>query len=285
MDRCTNTFADFSRRGEAAETARKRLSLVVISSVARAVFARLDAHYRVLFADGTENWLSLVRIYRPALVIVDTSAQESDFTCQLRNKLCAGGIAVLAIISREALQAGKCSRCRQWDDFIQSPVDERELLLRVQMLLAHRVYLRERYVNSPPAMPIESAQENFLGRIKSAVEKNLENPLFGVAGLAREAGVSQPQLYRKMIALTGLSPNGYIRHIRLSYAAQLLSAGAGNISEVAGRVGFSSQSYFTKCFKAIHKQSPKRWSGMPAVLNPATGLGTSSTTGGRVGFS
>ena len=116
--------------------------------------------------------------------------------------------------------------------------------------------LHERYVNFVPEGNTETAQDRFLKRIKEIIEENLNNNLFGVSDLAFGAGVSQPQLYRKLIALTGYSPNHYIRHIRLKHAARLLSNGTGNVSEIAYRVGFNNQSYFAKCFKAVHQCAP-----------------------------
>jgi AraC-like DNA-binding protein len=62
-------------------------------------------------------------------------------------------------------------------------------------------------------------------------------------------GCSKSRLYRKMILLTGKSPNTFIKEYRLNEALKLLSKNAGNISEIAFETGFSSPSYFSKCFK------------------------------------
>jgi AraC-like DNA-binding protein len=61
--------------------------------------------------------------------------------------------------------------------------------------------------------------------------------------------MSRSQLYRKIHALTGMSPNEFIRYNRLQKAAELLSHHTGNISEAAYEVGFSNPSYFSECFK------------------------------------
>ena len=69
--------------------------------------------------------------------------------------------------------------------------------------------------------------------------------------------LSQTRLYRKLVGLTGNSSNDFIRRIRLKRAADLLHKQAGNVSEVAYRVGFNSLSYFAKCFKQFHRHSPR----------------------------
>ena len=198
------------------------------------------------------------RLCKPALIITSCE-QENNFKLELKKHLRTSGIAVLALMSGDKMGKNKYFSCVGWDDFIRTPFEESELLLRVQMLVRNREYLQNKYIDFRPEVNTESSPEHFLGGIKKIVEENLEKPLFGVSELATEAGVSQPQLYRKLIALTGFSPNGYIRHIRLKHAAHLLSARAGNVSEIAFKVGFSSQSYFAKCFKAVHHQNPKRW--------------------------
>ena len=60
---------------------------------------------------------------------------------------------------------------------------------------------------------------------------------------------SRSQLYRKIKTLTGVSVNEFIRNVRLEKAKQLIELGSDNINEVSYKVGFSTPSYFTKCFK------------------------------------
>ena len=73
-------------------------------------------------------------------------------------------------------------------------------------------------------------------------------------------GMSRMNLYRKLQAITGQTPTEFIRTIRLKRAAQLLQDGKLNVSEVADRVGFSSSSYFTKCFKEQFGVLPTQYS-------------------------
>jgi transcriptional regulator GlxA family with amidase domain len=77
--------------------------------------------------------------------------------------------------------------------------------------------------------------------------------------LCKSVGLSQPQLYRNIKASTGLSPNEFIRNIRLKKAAQLIDAQAGSISQIAYDVGFSDPKYFSKCFKTLFGKTPSEY--------------------------
>lgn len=81
------------------------------------------------------------------------------------------------------------------------------------------------------------------------IEEHIDNSEYNVEQLSADMGMSRMNLYRKLQAITGQTPTEFIRTIRLKRAAQLLQDGKLNVSEVADRVGFSSSSYFTKCFK------------------------------------
>jgi len=71
---------------------------------------------------------------------------------------------------------------------------------------------------------------------------------FNVEGLGRQMGLSKSQLYRKITSLAGCSPNTFLKEYRLRNAAKSIEQRQGNIAEIAFESGFSSPSYFTKCF-------------------------------------
>jgi AraC-like DNA-binding protein len=236
-----------------------KLKLLIISAgeADRPAFNALNETYDLMYCDNIHDGLSISREYIPALVIINPFMNQNEFRMQLKKNFRTSRIPILAIIAKHDMHGQSLSCVAEWDDFIQSPFAELELKLRVRIMLINRDRFQERYVNFQPG-PLAVCREGFLKRIKGIIEHNLDNNLFGVRELAREAGVSQPQLYRKLVALAGFSPNSYIRHIRMKQAAYLLAQGDGNVSEIAYRVGFSSHSYFTKCFKAAHHYNPKQ---------------------------
>ena len=99
-------------------------------------------------------------------------------------------------------------------------------------------------------------EDPFLQKFLNYIEKNMSDSDLSVETIGAELGLSRVQLYRKMKALTGLSPVELLRKARLKRGRQLLEKGGKNISEIAYEVGFSAPSYFTKCFKDEFGISP-----------------------------
>jgi TolB-like protein/AraC-like DNA-binding protein/Tfp pilus assembly protein PilF len=96
----------------------------------------------------------------------------------------------------------------------------------------------------------------FLKKITEIIEENISNEQFGVSELARETGMSRSNLLRKVKSLTNLSVSVFIRQVRLRNAMEILKDESLNVSEVSYRVGFSSTSYFIKCFREHYGYPP-----------------------------
>jgi AraC-like DNA-binding protein len=103
------------------------------------------------------------------------------------------------------------------------------------------------------------ADEDFITRLMDYAEKSWNDMLLKVDDFNREVGYSKPQLYRKMILLTGKSPIDFIKEYRLDGAMSLLNKGTGNVSQIAYESGFSSPSYFAKCFQKRYGLSPTEY--------------------------
>ncbi|MEL7339529.1 MAG: helix-turn-helix domain-containing protein, partial [Bacteroidota bacterium] len=96
----------------------------------------------------------------------------------------------------------------------------------------------------------------FFRRLHAAVAAKLEDETFGVAELAEEMNMSRSTLLRRVKSASGLSVALYIRQLRLKHAKALLQDSSLTVSEVAYKVGFSSSSYFTKCFREAYGYPP-----------------------------
>ncbi len=97
---------------------------------------------------------------------------------------------------------------------------------------------------------------DFLNKITKIIEDNISNEQFGVSELAGAVGMSRSNLLRKVKNLTRLSVSQFIREVRLKYAMEKLKNTSSNVSEVAFQVGFSSTSYFIKCFRDYYGYPP-----------------------------
>lgn len=91
--------------------------------------------------------------------------------------------------------------------------------------------------------------EQFLQRFRGLILEQLDDEQLSVEVLSSQMNLSRSQLHRKLKALTGFSPNVWVRKIRLQKARQLLEQKSGTVTEVAFQVGFSNMSYFAKCFR------------------------------------
>lgn len=104
--------------------------------------------------------------------------------------------------------------------------------------------------------PVESADEVFLERAKDVIAVNIEDSEFRVDGFCQALAMSRTQLHRKLKAITGQSTGEFMRTQRLLRAAELLSGGGGNVTDVAYSVGFKSLSHFAKAFREQFGVSP-----------------------------
>lgn len=98
--------------------------------------------------------------------------------------------------------------------------------------------------------------ETFINSVRLVIIKNLEDEDFGVKELAAEIGISRFQLYRKIQELSNKSVSQFIREVRLEKAMELIKEGELSMSEICYQVGFSSPSYFNRCFKATYGYAP-----------------------------
>jgi signal transduction histidine kinase/DNA-binding response OmpR family regulator len=149
------------------------------------------------------------------------------------------------------------------DDYITKPFNMEILLTRVKNLINLRRQLQQRIqwetVMHSSELGLSSLDNTLLKKIQKTIDKNLSDPDFGLEELADALYMSRSSLNRKVKTLTGQSPNKFIQSYRLKRSLDLLKANAGNVTEVAFQVGFSSSAYFTKCFKEKFKRLPSEF--------------------------
>ena len=113
-------------------------------------------------------------------------------------------------------------------------------------------------------------EDKFLKKVKEIILANLEDDSFGVANLAHEMGLSRSQLFRKLKSSSNYSANQLIRNIRLAEACKLIEEDTYTVSEVAYKVGFSSPSYFNKCFHDQYGCAPSDYLKTRTSEEPST---------------
>ena len=118
-----------------------------------------------------------------------------------------------------------------------------------------------------PSVSVASSRidKEFLEKVTGIIEGRMTDSDFSVDVLAQEIGISRTGLFTKLKAVSGMTPNDFIRVIRLKKAAVLLSQGDVQVSEACFQVGFSSPSYFAKCFQAQFGVAPTEFKRMKTV--------------------
>lgn len=228
------------------------------------LFSLLSPFYEVIEAEDGKSALTLAHDKMPDLILSDVMMPVMDgvtFVQEIKKDLNTSHIPVILITARTAfvhIQEGFQSGA---DDYITKPFSSELLLLKVRNRLQTRERTKslfsKRFSAESMGISIVSADDTFLQKISEFITQNISNPDLNVELFCQEVGMSRANLYRKMVALTGISANEFIRNFRLETGAKLLKETDLSIAEVADNVGFNSPAYFSTCFKAIYKVSPK----------------------------
>jgi len=140
------------------------------------------------------------------------------------------------------------------DVYINKPFKTDILKTQLKRLITSRQILFDKYSSGTNTFTTpthtSSLDKEFIAKVLRFINENIQDSQLGVESLAEELLLSRSQLYRKIKALTGQTANEFIRKVRLLKAKELIEGGYDSIGEIGFKVGFSSPSYFTKCFKA-----------------------------------
>ena len=144
--------------------------------------------------------------------------------------------------------------------YLTKPFSGSVLLARIDNLLRSRTMLRSIFSGGSQEAEDEERlglqDQNFVARLRETIKNNLANSDFSIERLGEEIGLSRVQLYRKVKALTGQTPVELLRKARLVKARRMVELTDKAVSEIAYEVGFTSPSYFNKCFKDEFGVSP-----------------------------
>ena len=224
----------------------------------------LDCYYVIEAADG-QSGLKLAVESVPDIVVSDVMMPVMDgltFCTRLKQHEATSHIPVLLLTARsseqqyiEGLQTGA-------DMYMTKPFSVDLLLANIASLLANRQKLRQLFkadkeTDHPViAEPTASPDRRFLDAFLKAMEKHMGNINLKIEDLGDEVGLSRVQLYRKVKALTGMTPVEILRETRLKRAMQLLKTTDKTVSEIANEVGFATPGYFSSCFKKLYDKYP-----------------------------
>jgi AraC-like DNA-binding protein len=146
------------------------------------------------------------------------------------------------------------------DGYLVKPFDPSLLKTRIDNILKNHFDLKQKFSGEVESDVLTLAHSQIdielVTKIKNLIEENIDDPELSSSFICKELGLSSSKLYRKITELTDLSPNEFIKTIRLKKSAHLLRTRNYNVSEVADMVGFKDPFYFSKCFKKQFGRSP-----------------------------
>ncbi|WP_029277757.1 hybrid sensor histidine kinase/response regulator transcription factor [Pedobacter borealis] len=225
----------------------------------------LDKKYDVVTcSNGMEGWDTAVRII-PDLIISDVMMPVMDgleLCKKLKTDNRTSHIPIILLTARAASIHQVSGLQNGADAYITKPFSDQILQLNIQNMLALRAAMQARFGKQlllEPANNPSTKDEELLGKIMVAVDKNLDNPEFDLMQLTLEIGMSKSVLYKKFNALTDVSLTDFVKSQRLKRAAVLLQKGEYNPTEVTYMVGFSDPKYFSKEFRKVYGVTPYQY--------------------------
>ncbi|AVM49595.1 substrate-binding domain-containing protein [Capnocytophaga sp. oral taxon 878] len=226
----------------------------------------LSDSYNLIEAENGEEGFEVAKKHLPDVVISDVMMPKTDGfdLCQLIKTNVATNHIPVILLTAYALDEQKQVGFESGADaYISKPFNVKLLKTRVRKLIENRKKIRESFsnflLNETKQETLGKVEQQFITDFTHYVENSIANPEMNIDEIADALGLSRSNLYRKIKSLTDYSPNELIRTIRVKYAKQLLNSKAKSISEVAYEVGFSSPSYFAKCFKDFYNESPTEY--------------------------
>jgi signal transduction histidine kinase/ligand-binding sensor domain-containing protein/DNA-binding response OmpR family regulator len=223
----------------------------------------LKDDYVIHAATNGVDGLKMATEILPDVIITDVIMPQMDgfeFCKQIKSNIKTSHIPLLMLTAKaridnrmEGIELGA-------DAYMIKPFNLRLLKLRLAQLITSRKLIFNKYFSVISELPenvkTTSIDKEFIEKVLNYINANISDPELNVEVLAAQMNLSKSQFYRKIKALTNQTANEFLRNIRLQKAKQILELGSATVGEVSYKVGFSSHSYFTKCFKNYYGVLP-----------------------------
>ena len=250
------------------DTTKDKPTILIVEDNAdlrKYISRNLESNYSIIFAENGKIGLDKAYENIPDLVISDVMMPEMDgmeMCKRLKTDERTDHIPVIMLTARadrysklEGLETGA-------DDYLIKPFDTEELKVRVKNMLEQRRKLREKFrmefLSDATGMGLPP-KDQFINRLLDIFDQYISDPEFKITQLSGELNLSQSQVRRKVMAITGYTPNELFRNHRLKKAAVLFRSGHTHVAQVMHHVGFNSQSYFTRCFGELYEMPPSQF--------------------------
>ena len=215
-------------------------------------------------ANGKEG-LELIKKKNPDIIISDVKMplmNGYELCDKVKNDFNLSHIPFVLLTANATLDDKVKGMYAGADSYITKPFDIHYLDAVIHSLLVNRQKLREKFLGLEPVKnkdsKISEKEIEFINNLKQFILDNISEPDLNIDMLVKRFAISRSQLNRKIKAVTGMTPNNYIKTLRLKKAYELLKDKNSRVSEVAYTVGFSDPNYFTICFKKEFGENPSQ---------------------------
>ncbi len=227
---------------------------------------KLKNTYHILKANNGEEALKILDNERVSIVITDVMMpviNGLELCREIKSNFAYSHIPVIMLTARTGLQSKIEGLDAGADAYVEKPFSTEHLLAQLSNLLSNRIKVKEAFIQSPYLNPrsiaLTKSDEDFLKKVTEIIHKNISETQFSVDSLADALNMSRSSFHRKIKGVSELTPNEFILLVKLKKAAEHLQEGLYKINEVCYVVGFSSPSYFSKCFKKQFGIAPKEF--------------------------
>ncbi|TQV88003.1 hybrid sensor histidine kinase/response regulator transcription factor [Aliikangiella coralliicola] len=266
----TNTKAGASAT-EASAKIEKQTLLVVEDNVEMRGFIRqsLQQRYAIMEAADGKQGAAMAREKSPDLIISDVMMPKMngfELLETIRNDLATSHIPFILLTAKGDRESRLKGLSELADDYVTKPFNADELIVRIQNLLGLRTILQTRYSEVAEqgadfgnvAGALSGKDQEFLEKIMQLISDKYRFPELTLSTIASAVAMSDRQLQRKLKAILGKSFTELLRNYRLEQGALLLQEDL-QVALIADRIGFSSSTYFVRCFKAKFGKTPTEY--------------------------
>lgn len=233
----------------------------------------LQGSYHLLIATDGKAGMERAIESIPDLILSDVMMPKMDGfeVCKtLKNDERTSHIPIILLTAKADMESRLEGLDCGADAYLPKPFEPRELFLSLRNLLELHKKMQSHYLALAVGHPAKSAEpqqtgqaekrENaFVQKTRDIVEQHLDDALFSTEDMGKLLAMSRSQLHRKLTALTGLSPNHFMRIVKLDKARHFLVETDMSIAEIAYRTGFSDPGYFSRVFRQEYGMTPKEW--------------------------
>lgn len=230
------------------------------------ISSKLFKSYKVYEASDGKDALEIIKERIPDLIVSDIMMPILDGLnlCRIvKNDIALAHIPIILLTAKSLEEQIKEGYRALADDYVLKPFNVEILLSKIESLIKNREKLRNIFTQKLSTTDVSikeiAVEDEFMKKLIDLITENIQDSDLSIEFLYNKLGLSRTQFFRKIKAISNLSPNKLILNIRMKTAVEKLRAGRMTVAEVAYEVGFSDPAYFSKVFKSVFSQTPTEY--------------------------